>query len=174
MAIGFLKNKKGQVSIEFILIVLIALIYIYAVIQPTVDLATKSTDDTTRLSQTKLAAQKLAASINQVEASQSDGKKTISLLIPRNSEVSCAGTTISFSTKLSNPLKCGDSSGISCPQGCSRLSDTEIACTGQVNLLAGSSIVCDFGGTSTITASSANLLKEITVLKTGTSITVVD
>ncbi|MDP6671332.1 MAG: class III signal peptide-containing protein, partial [archaeon] len=94
MGANFLKNKKGQISIEFILIMLIAIIYIYSVIQPTLQISAQSTEDVARISNVKLSAQKLAGTINQLEANASEGRRTIDLFIPDGSYIECNADAI--------------------------------------------------------------------------------
>lgn len=119
---GFAAMKsKGQVSIEFMLIILIALIYIQFIQATALGPATASTEDTVRLGQAKLAAQKLANSINEIAASSGEGKKTIHLFIPKYSSLRCDSSKVYFTAALEsyyyNPTNpdppphpdCGDS-----------------------------------------------------------------
>jgi hypothetical protein len=158
MGSGFLKNKRGQISIEFILIILIALIYIHSVVQPTATIASQSTEDVTRLSQAKLAAQKLAAGINQLGANQSDGRKTISLFVPKNSSIECASDRINFSAAMSDlrePPQC-----VGCERGCEGKE-----CKGYAELIDGASPNCDFGGSALISAGNSNVFREVVIAK---------
>ena len=154
MGVGL--KSKGQISIEFILIILIVLIYIHSVIQPTAKAAAQSTEDVARLAQTKLAAQKLGAAINELQANQSDGKKTIELFVPKDGTVTCNGSAnvIEFSATMSSLRN---------PQGC-----TNKVCSGSVKLItgAGSGLSC-FGGSN-----ASNVFREVTVSKTNSGIDV--
>ena len=169
-----MKSKRGQISIEFILILLIVIIYIFSVIQPTSKIATESTNDIARLSQAKIAAQKIATGINQLEANQSIGKKTISVLVPKNSTVRCGTGTeegkIIFEVTMSeygpSPPECYDSPPPDeiCDQGFGCI---EGKCSGYVEHIAsstGSTLTC-FGGTNSIIAGNKNIFREIVVEK---------
>ena len=174
MGISVLKSKKGQISIEFILIILIALIYIHSVIQPTIPISSQSTEDVTRLSQAKLAAEKLAGAMNQLEANKGEGRKTISLFIPKNSFIKCdtegGEPVVKFWSVLSNVGLCTvdnpstpteDES--SCHQGCEKDATGEnITCTGFIELLEipGS---CVFGTSSQLGDESNNIMAKLLV-----------
>lgn len=168
MGIGLVKGKRGQVSIEFILIVLIALIYIYSVIQPTVLTASQSTEDVTRLSEAKFAAQKLAGAISQLQASSGEGKKTITLYVPKNSSVECLGDRVIFSAIMSNLKKPPQCIVSPCEYGCA-----DRTCKGFVKLLGGAIPTCDFGGQTKIDTTAADgqsIFKEVLVKKDVTGI----
>lgn len=162
---------------EFILIVLIALIYIHSVIQPNVEISSKSADDVTRLSQAKIAAQKLSSAINELEANQSDGKKTITLLVPKNSSVRCdiLGNKIFFSTTMSSikspPLCVDEPKDGTCDQGFGCIDRT---CTGFFEIFSGANLACDLDGAGNpeiLTGNDVELAK-IAVTKTLTGISV--
>tara|TARA_Y100000310_G_scaffold345396_1_gene464447 strand:- start:12191 stop:12706 length:516 start_codon:yes stop_codon:yes gene_type:complete len=159
MANGFLKNKRGQISIEFILIILIALIYIHSVIQPTVNIAAWSTEDVTRLGQAKLAAQKIASAVNQMAINPAAGKKTISVFVPKGGTVSCSGVRINFSAQMSNlrdPEQCP-----TCDQGCQGK-----LCKGYLEIVGGIIPTCNFGGNTTIVADDeTGILRDLVVAK---------
>ena len=116
----FVKGEKGQVSIEFIFIFMIAIIYIFSVVEPGLAVAEASIGDVSNTSQTRLAASKLSNSINELLLSEGDGKKTINILVPEGGKIICDNTVeqfaaqprISFSVALSEQLatveKCTD------------------------------------------------------------------
>ena len=162
MDLDFLKNRRGQISIEFILIVLIIIIYIHSVVQPTLMIATESAQDTTRISNVKLAAEKLAGTINQLEASQGNGRKTIDLFVPEKSYVECTPTSIDFGATLSDRL--------GTPAGCSNG-----MCSSSIQTLA-TNLSCNFGETPAekIDATESSVLMKVSVTKSGSSISVVN
>jgi len=75
-------GRKGQVSIEFILIVTIALFYITSVVWPIVLDSTAAAEDVQGVSVTKISAMKIANALNEAESSNGDMKKTISIALP--------------------------------------------------------------------------------------------
>lgn len=166
-----MRNKKGQVSIEFILIILIALIYIYSVIQPTLQVSAHSAEDVARLSNVKLSAQKLAGTINQLEANASEGQRTLKLFVPKGSYIECitASPGIKFSATLSENL--------GAPTGCDNITG-EVICEETISLLTGTTLSCDLGGAEPdkLEAIGGNLFETFVVKKgaLGTSVEYVD
>ena len=169
MGTGLVKGKKGQISIEFILVILIALIYIYSVIQPTVLNASQSTEDVARLSQAKLAAQKLAGAINQLEMGGDEGKKTITLFVPKGSSVECRSDRIVFTAMMSNlrkPPQCIATPTSPCDYGC-----IDRSCRGFITLVGGTPN-CDFLGVAEINASTGNIFKEVVAIRDASGVRV--
>ncbi|MBU2099725.1 hypothetical protein KKG83_00695 [Candidatus Micrarchaeota archaeon] len=102
--------KKGQTSIEFMLLIVITLLYIQTVINPNVNEALSSVSDTTRVSQARLATEKLANAVNFVAASNSEAKTTINLFIPDRTIIYCdeSKNRIRYETAVDqNIAKCG-------------------------------------------------------------------
>ncbi len=164
MGTGFLRNRKGQISIEFILIILIALIYIYAVIQPTLQVSTQSAEDITRVSNVKLSAQKLAGTINQLEANASEGKRTIELFVPTGSYIECvAGPAIEFSATLSGSL--------GTPSGCVG-GGGGVICTESISLLTTPDCDFDGAGSDKLEAVGSNIFEKFVVEKDASGISV--
>ena len=95
-----MKSKKGQISIEFMLIILVCLGYLQLltvnVLEPAIDAA----QDTTRLGQTKLSAEKLASAINEMSSSLGEGKRTLHLFVPKDAELGCNATNVFFDVSL--------------------------------------------------------------------------
>jgi len=105
-------NQKGQVSIEFILIVTIALIYVNAVVWPTVESSSQAAIDVKAVSDTKVSAMKLANAINEAETSSGNMKKTVNVFIPKDAKITITKNvnTISHETMVSymnnfNPME---------------------------------------------------------------------
>lgn len=88
-----MKSRKGQISIEFMLIILICLGYLQLltvnVLEPAIDAA----QDVTRLGQAKLSAEKLAVTINEMGSSLGEGKRTLHLFVPKDIIFSCSSGT---------------------------------------------------------------------------------
>jgi len=93
-------KEKGQVSIEFILIVAIALVYISAVVWPTVENSVQAAVDVKSVADTKLSAMKLANALDEATSSSGDMKKTISIFLPDSGTIWCSSTekVIHYST----------------------------------------------------------------------------
>lgn len=95
-------GKKGQVSIEFILIVTIALIYINVSVWPTIEAGSQIATEVKAVADTKIAAMKLAGSLNEAFLSSGDMKKTIGLGLPKNGKITCGSgdSSIGFETQI--------------------------------------------------------------------------
>ena len=129
-------NGKGQISIEFLLIMLIMLLYLQTIIRPGIDSAEMAASDVQRVDQTNLMAEKLASSINEIAAASGDTKKTIQLFLPENVFISCDVTnkTIDYNVGLEHPEETTACPGNICTKSIALLEDADIAqCIGDLN-----------------------------------------
>ena len=140
-------RQKGQASVEFIILFVILLAYIYTISEPSVQVAQDSINDISRVSQSRLAAEKLAAAINELLVSDGLGKKTIHVVVPENSKITCdygnpADPTpeIFFTTDLSANL-----AGITVPGKCVSPATGTKYCTGGIPVISGN-FVCSAPG----------------------------
>jgi len=104
---GFLKNRKGQASIEFIMIVLISLVYIVGYVQPNIAIAAESAQDVARVGQARLAADKIVSATNAIITSAGEAKETINVFIPSQATITCQQSKILFDATLSDKLGAG-------------------------------------------------------------------
>lgn len=128
MDFGVCMKGKGQVAVEFMLLIIVMLLYLQIIIQPTLDFSAKAASDITNVAQTKLAAQTLANAVDEVYLSSS-GKQTLQLFIPEAATIGCAANSITFRIIVSEDVEvsgCGvgtcsnaiaTSAGISSPCG---------------------------------------------------------
>ncbi len=93
---GFGLNRKGSISIEFILLIGVALIYINGVVWPIANSSSAATADVKAVADTKIAAMKLGNAINQAAISSGEMKKTVQLMVPKNSKIACSTTSASL------------------------------------------------------------------------------
>ena len=154
-------NIRGQVSIEFILLIIIGLIYIHTAIWPVVNDAAAAAEDVKAVSDTKIAAQKLANAMNEAAASNGESRKTIQLFLPAGAAMACdpGNNEIKYGLQITGLYK-------RVPVGCVTPTD----CTGSVKLLAGANPDC-----TAITQAGkieGPLFKEVVVEKIGGSISV--
>lgn len=100
----FSLNKKGQVALEFIFLISIAMVYLSAVVLPSFEIAKNSASDVTELAQARMSAEKLANTIDAVASSSNGAKQTIILLVPPRTTMKCdtANQKIVFEFKLGN------------------------------------------------------------------------
>lgn len=102
--------KKGQTSIEFMLLIVITLLYIQTVITPNVTETLSSISDTTRVGAARLATEKLTNAINYVAASNSESKTTVNLFIPDRTLIICdeVNKRLRYETTVDSDIaKCG-------------------------------------------------------------------
>lgn len=87
---GIRFNLKGQTSIEFLLLLVVMLLYIQAVVLPSVENSTNTAKDAVRLALAKSSTETLANTINQVASSANEAKQTISLHVPEKTMIECS------------------------------------------------------------------------------------
>lgn len=85
-------GRKGQVTIEFMLLLTLIMIYLTTIVQPSLAVAESAVKDASGLAKARLAAEKLANAVNGVGVSSGEARRSISLFIPKNAEISCAST----------------------------------------------------------------------------------
>lgn len=83
---------KGQTTIEFLLVTLIALVYLQAVVQPGILQSTGSLEDVQRITQAKIEAQKIANAIEEISLINGSAKKEVMLLVPKKTEIGLTDT----------------------------------------------------------------------------------
>ncbi|MFH0715029.1 MAG: hypothetical protein V1847_04975 [Candidatus Diapherotrites archaeon] len=95
-------NKKGQSSIEFVLLLVVLLVFIQVVIVPAVNTSQDAATDVARLGQAKLAAQQLADAINLVGSSSEGARQTVHIILPNDSSIVCNSSpaSVTFSSRL--------------------------------------------------------------------------
>ncbi len=105
-------SKRGQITVEFILIVSIGLIYIAGSIWPLVDQGAGAAEDVKAIADAKLSSMKLAKALNEAAISSGDMKKTFNMFLGPNTVVSCDlgvnpvvdyEVTVSYINAISNP-----------------------------------------------------------------------
>jgi uncharacterized protein (UPF0333 family) len=96
-------DSKGQVSAEYLLLIVILLIIMGAVTIPLVGTSIDASMDVSDASQIKTAVQGIADAANLVYANGPGAKRTISIYIPQNNVAVNAGATgISMNVRLSD------------------------------------------------------------------------
>lgn len=76
-------GKRGSISIEFILLLTISLVYIYSTAWPSIDIASESAFDLKTVSDAKISASKLADAINYGAAIDGEMRRTINVFLPK-------------------------------------------------------------------------------------------
>ena len=93
-------NKKGQLSLEFVLIMVVILLFMQTIILPSVDIAVSSAKDVKKVSEVSFAAEKLADTINYVASSSGDTIHNVSVYIPEGAALSCEDVVIRMTATL--------------------------------------------------------------------------
>ncbi|MBI5884730.1 hypothetical protein HZB89_01385 [archaeon] len=87
MARAFL---KGQASIEFLLIIVIMIVFIQTIVQPAVLASADALEDVRQVGETKAAAQKLVNALDELSLAGDNAVKTIFIFVPGNSVIECS------------------------------------------------------------------------------------
>jgi uncharacterized protein (UPF0333 family) len=102
MEFALLKARKGQISIEFVLLLVILLIYIQMMVQPNLDFAIDSTTEVNDMGLARNATQKLIDTTDYIALSTSNAKQQIHFFLPANTAIICdeAENTLTFEVEL--------------------------------------------------------------------------
>lgn len=87
--VGTCMNQKGQAAIEFIMLILIVLIYLLTITRPLVNDAKSLTNDVQIIVRADAEIKRIANSITEVSMLGKGTKKTILLFVPSNTTISC-------------------------------------------------------------------------------------
>ncbi len=86
------KKQKGQVAIEFMLLIVIVLLYIQTILQPAIFESSNSLNDSTKIAEAVFAGKKLANEIDFIASSSGAAKTTITLFLPSDTNIYCNAT----------------------------------------------------------------------------------
>lgn len=159
-------NKKGQISIEFILIVTIAFAYIGATVWPIATDSAQAAFDVKAIADTRLSATKIANALNEAASSSGDMKKTVSVVLPENSEISCDGAADEVKYKARITSSGGNPDEMNC------IPSTELGPQGNPEYYTCSSSVPLVSGASTLFSITGPIFKEAVVEKAASGLTV--
>jgi len=87
------KMKKGQAAIEFILLVVVMLLFINTAIITNATTASEAALDVSKIGKARLAAEKIVDSINYVGFSGVGTKQTLAVFIPENVSLKCTSSS---------------------------------------------------------------------------------
>ena len=147
-------NKKGQISIEFVLILLIGLLYLQTISSAVITPAIDSAKDVSNVGEARLAAEKIVNSVNELSVSPGDAKKTIRVYVPENSTVTISDSGVEFSVNLSS------TNVPSCNSG---------KCIKTINFSIPAGVTVDTGSLSALTEKTFNTLS---ILKSVSTISI--
>lgn len=81
--------QRGQATVEFVLVLLIAVAYVGAIIQPNADYASNSMQDVANLGKLSVSAQKISNAVQYVSVSGGGTKQTIEVVVPQGANILC-------------------------------------------------------------------------------------
>ncbi len=101
-----MKNKKGQIAIEYIIFISVLLLFFQAIVYPNINFSENVITDIYNATQTKQSIEKLAEGISSFSSSSGYGTRSVYFYLPNNGEfkgcVQGGGVTnLSYSVQLS-------------------------------------------------------------------------
>lgn len=99
-----MKNIKGQIAIEYIILIAILLLFFQSVIYPNVTFSENMISDVYEITQTKQSMEKFGEDISSFSSTPGYGKRLFYLYLPKNASItSCnsAESTINYQIKIS-------------------------------------------------------------------------
>ena len=157
-------NGRGQVSIEYILLLIIMLIYVQIMIQPILETAVNSSEEISRLGQVKAAAEKLTNAVDFVSLSSGNTKQTVSFFLPPETSISCSPSTKQFTYTANINIT---------HEACQDDADgDDLLCTKRIPVVGSSQLNCvNFGrGQSISSASATGRYYDVAVRKVGDTV----
>jgi hypothetical protein len=99
-------NQRGQAAIEFIMLILIVIIYLVTITRPLVEDAKSLTEDVQLIVRADSESKKIVNSITEVSILGKGTKKTLQLFVPNEAIITCDETknAILFDLNFQKPL----------------------------------------------------------------------
>ena len=162
-------GKKGQLSVEFVLIMVMILLYVSTLIQPKIVQFQGISGETFGLGYTSLAANKIINAIDLVQLSGKDTVQTITVFVPENGNIICNGTgalpvdqnTITFKYVLTSRIG-GTAVTTYCPEELG-----QYTCIKKLSPQSGAGINCGSGFNSLAGVSHGSFRFQITKTSSG-------
>ena len=95
-------DEKGQVSVEYLMLIFVAILILGTITLPLVGKAIDASNDVSRASDAKIAVETIANAADVVYANGPGAKRTVSFYIPQNGMLVCNNNMIYFTIKFSN------------------------------------------------------------------------
>jgi uncharacterized protein (UPF0333 family) len=156
-------NAKGQVSIEYILILVIMLIYIQIMVQPILETAVESSEEISQLGQVKAATEKLSNAVDFISLSSGNSKQTVGFYLPAHTAINCLGSSKEF--RFSADIKVTH-------EACQNDRDADdLLCTKRIPVVGSSNLSCvGFGNGVRIAAQDVGRYYDVSVRKVGDTV----
>ncbi len=95
-------DKRGQVSVEYLLVVLVLILILSVVTIPLIGKSIDSSNDVSDASDAKVATDTLANAADVVYSNGPGSKRTVSFYVPQTGTLKFANSTVSLSLVYSN------------------------------------------------------------------------
>lgn len=95
--------KKGQTSIEFIIIVLIVVLFIITTTKPLIENAKGITEDISNITRANSEAKRIANAAMEISMMGAGSKKTIEVFVPAKAALHCSDQNLGFTVELQVP-----------------------------------------------------------------------
>lgn len=167
-------NARGQISIEFMLLLVFMLVYLTASILPSIELGGQSAQEVESLGQARIAAEKIAGTLNRLQDQTTGARETITLFIPLDANILCntAQKKVGFAYELqgSNVTACeNDDDNPPNPRTCTKWFEIRMPSTHTLtchnNTALADPLVFSLGGQSidaVITRNETNTILDVT------------
>ncbi|MFH1224473.1 MAG: hypothetical protein V1676_01590 [Candidatus Diapherotrites archaeon] len=180
---SFFRGVNGQASIEFILLIILMLLYIQTLILPEIDIGRGAARGVIGLGEARFAAEKIVNAVNYVGSSSGEAKETISVFVPKGAELRCDSEGITVFEyqvnvqKENNGTICGkikDSAGNLVCTTATAGTDGKCytKCTVKINFMSGITVNTYNNNICPISGSISGLMYDIPVQKEAGKITV--
>ncbi len=95
-------DDEGQISLEYLLLILVAILILGSVTIPLIGKAIDASNDVSRASDAKIAVETIANAVDIVYANGPGAKRTITFYIPQDGRIGFDNQVIYFDVTLSN------------------------------------------------------------------------
>jgi len=95
-------DEKGQVSVEYLMLIFVAILIVGTVTIPLVGKAIDASNDISKASDAKIAVKAIANAADIVYANGPGAKRTVSFYIPQDGTLNCGNNMVYFTIKLSD------------------------------------------------------------------------
>ncbi|MGC9516098.1 MAG: class III signal peptide-containing protein [Methanomicrobiales archaeon] len=98
-------DSRGQVSVEYLLILLVILIVLGSVTIPLIGSSIEASTDVSTVSDAKAAVDSIANAANVVYSNGPESKRTLDVYIPQNTNLVTSGNTVGMNITYSDGTK---------------------------------------------------------------------
>lgn len=81
--------KRGQISIEFMLLIVFILVFLGATVLPSLELSVATVRDVRGIAETRVAAEKIANTVESLKGQSTAAQETLRVIVPKNATISC-------------------------------------------------------------------------------------